>query len=294
MAVQVIPVAERKTSNVANASNSAVWKERSTWALQISLTLLVIAIVWQLIGAEADTLREHHVRLLLLNAGCIVAIGSWVLGTDWPRYLKVVTFFAGTMSCLLLAVHSSTEFDRSLRVFQPPRIVGQRIVHEAIGLSYERPAEFHLNLKPSMMRKLATNPNRGSNSPRRLLYGEVVMLGQMTKPAEKGKSPTTINVIVGHELNLGVNGIVQEVKQIESLFASSPKNQITRPAHLSRLGHLETVEFELIKTDTGTTSRYVFFRDGEYLINFAYSTDRLSDMPLFEDFLKTVRLDQAR
>ena len=294
MTVQVIPVAEQTTSRVADASYSAVWKERSTWALQISLTMLVIAIVWQLIGSEAETLREHQVRLILLNAGSIVAIGSWILGTDWPRYLKAVTFFAGSLTCLMLAVHSSREFDRALRVLQTPRIVGQRIVHEAIGLSYERPAEFHLNLKPSMMRKLTTHPNHGSNPARRLLYGEVVMLGQLTKPPEKGKSPTTINVIVGHELNLGLNGVVHEVKQIESLFASSPNNQITWPVHLSHLGRLETVEFEFIKTDTGTKSRYVFFRDGEYLINFAYSTARQSDIPLFDDFLNRVRLDSAR
>lgn len=293
MAAPVLPISKSSAARATDASAFAGLTEWSSWSLQISLTLVILGIIWQLIGSEAETLAEHRVRLFLLNIGIVWSIGSWLIDTGIPKSAKWTVFAVSALICAALAVHSSREFESALRVFQTPRINGQRIVHEAIGLSYARPSDFQLNLKPSMMRKLNSHPGSGSNPARRLLYGEVVMLNQLTKPAPAGHSPTTINVIVGHELNLGLNGVVTEVKQIQSLFASSPHNRITRPVHLSRLGPYQTIEFEVVRSDGPTKSRYIFFRSGEYLINFAFSSDDDKEFPSFDEFLRTVRLNEA-
>jgi len=72
-----------------------------------------------------------------------------------------------------------------------------------------------------------------------------------------------------------------------------PNIRVIRHAHVSNIGGIDTVEFDTINDLTHRLSRNVHIRKGTFQFNFSFDAEENADQTVFDEFLKSIRLDSA-
>ncbi len=194
---------------------------------------------------------------------------------------------------LCTGANAFREYDAVAHILDPGRRQGDRIVHDAIGLSYSILPGSRVNARPLITKRLGEQDSHASDVLPRLKFGETAILSRMVlpvQPNESQRAPTSVIIEVQREHVKDLNQLFFNVRQQEKKWADIPNITITQHTRHSQIGGIDSVQFEFVEEPGHLMSRQVYFRSGQFVLNFMLNTDRDSERPLLEEFLKSVRL----
>ena len=100
-----------------------------------------------------------------------------------------------------------------------------------------------------------------------------------------------IVVEIEHNRARVLNRFMREVRAREVNFSGLPNVRIVQRAHASKIAGLDVIEFEFVEERQHLISRQVHFQADQFTLSFIFNTGTELDLPLFDDFLKSIRLE---
>src|SRR5262245_2645483 len=294
MAAATKQTAARDRPTVAPQS-SGTPGHRFDFALQVCLFWLLAALVWCLLAPEPQTAWGYRLRLVSLGLSASLCCGFWLAGWHSARLTKCGAMAACLLAMLSAGIDSTRKFDAAGQVLARARVQEGRIVHEGIGLSYRLLPNLQVDLAPTITRSLSRRTGR-SDSPPRLRRGEVANVCQMIETAsakESGHGPAWIVLEVQRGRVANLNTFIRDVRREDAKWAALPNFTITRPTHLSRIAGIDMVEFEFVKEPQHLLSRQVYLRTETCVLHFLLNTETERDLPRFDEFLSSIRLERS-
>ena len=261
---------------------------------QLSFGSFCIAAVLFMIKPEVDSFSLQQCYLWFMGLSCTIPISFWILNLSASRALKIGLCLAVVFAAWKVGERSASDYEKSLTVLAPPELRQGRFIHETLGVSYAKLPNFEENLELKLTR--LQNPQAGSQQGggNRIRVGEKAIVNQMSdarnlQPASPVK--TMILFEVKRDTRKALNQFLTDIQIREANLSSLPNMRILSGAHSSQVAGREAIEFELIETRQQVTSRHVHLRQGDYTLTFVFNTASDADRGLFDEFLKSVKLE---
>ncbi len=281
----VAPVATNRSNDV-----------RGYWldvAIQMGFVWFLAASTWYVLGPDAQSISEHRQRLILVGLGYAMAVGLWIMGSRQSPITKMVWLSILFSIALLAGLNFAWEFEISARIMEPAQVKQGRVVHEGIGLSYAMLPDSRGDLLPVITRSYSPDTDK-SKLPTRLQEGEMAILSQIMltpKSPQPGRMPSSITVKAQHYWARNLNAFIRDIRQHEAKKLTIPNSRIIQQTHHSNIAGIDLVEFEYEIVPQHFFSRQVYLRAGPFMLNFMLDTVNEADRRLFDEFLKSIRLD---
>jgi hypothetical protein len=171
-------------------------------------------------------------------------------------------------------------------------VVNGRVFYPGLGLSFEVPSDWQLNLQPSITKKNKSIAGRNI-FPLCIQYGEIAVYFQAaarTGAAGTGTTADTIQVEGGPFIFRSLGRTVGSIRQLESSYQSMKGVRIVRPLRFYQLENMDFAEFDVLDETNQILYRHVFARSGDTRLDFVLTTSGVQAPPQFNDFVRSIRI----
>jgi len=286
------PHQTEKKNTAAVAPLTALEHGLSHWPLQLAIFGFFLASAWSIFGPEPSTRVENGVVSLVFGCTFFAGISLWISGTVWSTRIKIGAIFGILVGLAAAGFNSDQQFESSIRILEPPRVVDGRVFHDAIGLSYAIPMGSQADFQPRQTRTLSSPPRSSLIS--RLRNGDAAILSRFVLASDSppsGAIPSLILFEVEHRRNRALNRFMRDIRAKEMAIGSYPNLRIVHHAHAKKIAGLDLIEFEFAEERQQFTSRQVNLQAGKFLLNFTFNCSREQDRLQFDLFLQSLRLE---
>lgn len=264
--------------------------------LNLSLTGLMAASLWQLLGPEPESTWIHRLQLAAVALGTIMSVAIWIATARWTLPIKSFAIGCSLFVAVFTAMISDRDFQASNRVLEPARFQQGRVVHAGLGLSYAAPPGFRFNLQPLITQNTGPSPYGSRLSPHRLRFGEMAILSRLAQDRQtvaNGRTPASIILEVQRARTPDLNALILDVRRQEAKWSEFESIQIVKHTHCLTIGGIEFVEFDFLERPQRLLSRQVFLRTRTLVLNLMLNSEAKSDGAVFDQFLESIRFDGA-
>jgi hypothetical protein len=262
---------------------------RLSLALNSGVALFVLGGSWCVMGGPSATPAGHWFKVLLVCAGANLAAAAWMAGAAIGGRWKLAIILLFLAASMTAGIDSALEFTADEEVLRPGRIEQGRFVHNGLGFSCPVFAGCRFNMRPFLRDgdgREGQRPARG-----RLAYDEIAVFFQMVpKSTESGQPAWSIEVLGAPVRFSSYSATVGAILSKQAACLARPGTRLLRPARVIRAGEFDLAEFEFFQNDEHIFSRHVFARSGSYLLHIEMNTTDDRVRPLFDAFVKSLRM----
>ena len=266
MQIPTSPSAERDRADLSSKSSVGfpIYGGLES-ALHLGIALFLIVSFRRLLGPRPKSRMEFQSRMLLV--GLVLRSRSWPGSRGSRRSMAVK--IASILGCVLLPLYtgfrSSREFNASIRLLEPVRIIQGRIVHEAIGLSYAKVREYQLIVRPAACATLGNGQGINVAIPVAAVNHHADSNAQPEETQSPEAVPATVTVLVRRQDVAGYDAFVNSVTELEKARApATPGVRIAQATHHSQIAGIDMLEFESVQKKPYMVTRHIFLKLDEF------------------------------
>lgn len=263
-------------------------------AFNVGLATFLVDGFWRLVYGPFVTSVEYRLHTLFLFTGLLLAIIAWIYCSCSARWLKASVTVAAVGVILFMGIESVRQFDIRERELSRGAVVNGRVIYRELGLSFEVPSNWQLNLQPFVVKPKSNSERR--DSPLRIRYGESAVFFQAYPQIEASKQQPvadSIQIEGGPFVFRSLGRTLGSVRQLEASYQAMKNVRIVRPTHFHQLGGIDFAEFDLIDESKRIYYRHLFARCGENRLDFVLTTSGSEPAPRFVDFTRSIRITRT-